>query len=136
MQSKACSSSRLKHVGEAREQIGIMRHDGVDVTFRELLLKYKDETVILHRGDTLVLTLSDIPTAGYCWTVEKFDSEVIELVRTDDSSAATSIGGGRLRKFAFEAKGPGVTVVELKLSRQWEVNQPASKRFRVTVNVT
>ena len=105
------------------------------MTDYELLREHNGQTVELHRGDTLVIRLPDNPTTGFRWAVDSFDSEVMTRLQEEYSSASSAIGGGGLRRFAFQASSTGSSVIALKLWRSWEGEGSVRSRFQVTVKV-
>jgi len=106
------------------------------VAHHELLREQNGETVKLHPGDSLVVSLPDNPTTGFRWTVESFDSGVLEACKEDYSTASTAVGGGGERRFCFRAISTGSTVLTLKLWRSWEGDRSVRARFQATVIVT
>ena len=89
------------------------------------------------RGDTVVVSLDEIPTSGYRWEVAGIDPTVLHL--TDDDyipSGGGGVGGGGQRDFQFEVVGPGQTELRLIRRRSWEAESEAVDGFSARVVAT
>jgi inhibitor of cysteine peptidase len=90
----------------------------------------------LVSGETLTLTLSGNPTAGYVWEVGSCDRRVLrqegEPVFTPDSDR---IGSGEKFVFRFFAQSDGSTRLNLFYRRPWEKNMPPAKTFEIGLTV-
>jgi len=104
----------------------------------ELILTQADKgkSFRVHRDDVVVIYLAENPTTGYQWAIDEMNEEILELEDSDFALASDAgIGGGGEKRLRFKAKSPGTTRLELKLSREWEGDIPASQRYDVTIQV-
>ena len=104
----------------------------------ELILTQADEgkSFKVHRDDVVVICLPENPTTGYQWAIDELNEGILELEESEFNLASDAgIGGGGEKRLRFKAKGPGITHVALKLSREWEGDVPASQRYDVTIQV-
>jgi inhibitor of cysteine peptidase len=87
-------------------------------------------------GKQVRIDLPENPTTGYQWSLSDLKSEVLAL-KSDDYAPAhpSSMGGGGIRQFLFEATSPGKSKLCLKNMRAWEGEDAAVKTFTVTVIV-
>ena len=94
------------------------------------------KSVEVRPGSIITIRLSENPTTGYRWAVDKIDSDVVVLKSSDYSPAPnTGVGGGGERTLTFEATKAGVAAVHLKLWRDWEGDNSITQRFDVTIQV-
>jgi inhibitor of cysteine peptidase len=79
-----------------------------------------ESTVRAHRGDELVIVLSENASTGYVWVVNSIP-EFLQLAG-DESHYAASAAPGQAgeRHFTFLATEAGTGEVTLSLSRPWE----------------
>jgi len=91
--------------------------------------------VKLRVGDTVVVSLSESPGAGYRWTVASLDETHIRVVEQSYQSMSTAIGGAGVAVWRLETTRPGRTRVQLKKSRPWESDDTASQHFVVDLDV-
>jgi len=104
----------------------------------DCILTEKDDgkEVEVPVGRQVRIDLPENPTTGYRWSLSDFKSEVLAL-KSDDYAPghSSSVGGGGIRQFLFEATSPGKSKLCLKNTRAWEGEEAAVKTFTVTVNV-
>lgn len=87
-------------------------------------------------GTQVRIDLPENPTTGYRWSLSDFKSEALAL-KSDDYAPnhPSSMGGGGIRQFLFEARSPGKSKLCLKNMRAWEGEEAAVKTFTVTIVV-
>ncbi|MEY2490378.1 MAG: inhibitor of cysteine peptidase [Verrucomicrobiota bacterium] len=87
-------------------------------------------------GKQVRIDLPENPTTGYQWSLSDLKSGVLAL-KSDDYAPnhPSSMGGGGIRQFLFEAASPGESKLCLKNMRAWEGEEAAVKTFTVTVIV-
>lgn len=96
----------------------------------------KGQTIIVHPGDQIIISLGGTPTAGYLWAVDAMDSAVLSSPTTDFSSPTyPTIGSGGKQNLKFEAKGLGTTHLRLKHWREWLGDSSVTDRYDVTIHV-
>jgi inhibitor of cysteine peptidase len=87
-------------------------------------------------GDSILVQLAELPTAGYAWA-DRSAGDVIALETSDYAPAAAgAVGGAGVRTFRFGVRKPGTATLSLKLGRKWEPEASASDAFSVTVRAT
>jgi inhibitor of cysteine peptidase len=91
-------------------------------------------SVVAAPGDIVVVRLDEMPTSGYRWAVDSFDSGVMEAAGDDFTPAADSaLGGGGTREFRFRVVGPGEGGLKLTRRRAWETDSPDAESFEATI---
>ena len=76
------------------------------------------ETIALHKGDEILLSLPENPTTGYRWT---FAADGMDIVGDDYAAdPRSSVGGGGARTLRLVAARAGDAVVRATLQRSWE----------------
>jgi inhibitor of cysteine peptidase len=94
------------------------------------------KTIEVPLNSEVIIQLKENPTTGYKWSSPRFDGKLL-LLKTNEFRAGEKklIGGAGIRHFAFEAKGPGKTVVEMEYMRPWEAAATAAATFRVSIEI-
>ena len=85
-------------------------------------------------GDTVAVRLTESPTSGYRWSVERIDERV--LVAAGDEftpEAGAGLGGGGTRILRFTVVGGGRGELALRRSRSWEGDASVVERFNATI---
>jgi inhibitor of cysteine peptidase len=87
-------------------------------------------------GTRVRIHLPENPTTGYQWSLRDFENKTLALKSDDyDPDHASSVGGGGIRQFLFEATSPGKSKICLKKMRVWEGEEAAVETFTVSVIV-
>jgi inhibitor of cysteine peptidase len=93
-------------------------------------------TVVLEKGQTMVLKLGSNPTTGYNWEITELDTTVLQQVgEVDYRSDSMLIGSGGINTWTFEAVGSGVTQLQLVNHRSWEKDTPPLDTFDLEIVV-
>lgn len=88
-------------------------------------------------GSLVVIALSENPTTGFRWTIDRLDHAVLSQRSSSfEHSPGQRIGAGGTRRLAFETTCPGETTLALKLCREWEGDSSVIGRFTVTLQVS
>jgi len=94
------------------------------------------KTVILNKGETLVVKLDGNPTTGYGWQLADFDQSVLKSAGDPDyKSDSNLIGSGGMYTYKFTAQDSGEVVLKFSYLRSWETDTSPYKTFTVTVDV-
>ena len=101
-----------------------------------LTLADSGHAVDVRVGDRLALHLEENPAAGYRWTMNPLDQEVLALERVEYQPAlGAGMGGGGQRAWTFLARKPGMATLQLALQRPWEGEASIIRRFTATLRV-
>lgn len=88
------------------------------------------KTISAQIGAQVTISLSENPTTGYRWAVDKVDAQYIELKSSDYVlPSSTGVGGGGTRHLTFALKKNGTAQLKLKLWRDWEGDASVTERF-------
>lgn len=93
------------------------------------------ETVNTPVKGMVRIVLPENATTGYRWTVDRFDSELIEAVATQPHYGATAVGSGGQVEFVFQARKAGLGTICLKQWRHWEGDRSIMERFCVHLRI-
>jgi inhibitor of cysteine peptidase len=93
------------------------------------------KTVELHAGDTLVVRLSENPTAGYRWSFDSLDTQMASAEEDEYVRKSDAVGSGGEAQWTVKAKKPGTTEVKLKLWRHFEGDRSVQKRFSFIMTI-
>ncbi len=94
------------------------------------------ETVGVHRGVTIEVTLPSNPSTGYSWRLVAGDGRVVHLVSHRYEPPAKAIpGAGGREVWRFVARLRGSVTLVLGYLRPWQPKHVV-QRFRVTLRVT
>lgn len=89
----------------------------------------------LTPGDTVKVSLDQIASTGYRWSLEP-DHDSILALQDEATRSSSSIGSKGTVDWVFRAEKPGTTELQLKLWREWEGDKSVIERFKTTVNVS
>ena len=96
----------------------------------------KGKSITVHIGDEIIINLTENPTTGYRWAIDKIDATVLLAQNpTFSSTPGGAIGSGGTRTFTFIAKQPGTVYLQLKLWREWQGDSSIIERYDVTIQV-
>ncbi len=104
----------------------------------EIVIVQADQgkTVETRQDDLIVIRIEENPTTGYRWEIGMVDQQIVEILDSDYLIASGGgIGSGGTRIFRFRAKSPGISPVQLRLRRSWEVEDALLKSFSVSIQV-
>lgn len=89
----------------------------------------------LRPDDTIRISLQENAAAGYRWSIDRFDQDLIEALATEPRYASKAVGSGGEVTFSFKARKAGTGEIALKYWRDWEGESSVSKRYQITLNV-
>src|SRR5262245_36168518 len=90
------------------------------------------KTVTAHPGDEVVMSLSENPSTGYTWDIEKNDDALLPLAKSEFNGPAFGPpGSGGTRTLTFNAKQPGTVDLQLRCWRSWEGDKSIVGRYNV-----
>lgn len=88
----------------------------------------------LSPGDTIKVSLDQIASTGYRWSLEP-DNDSILALQDETTRSSPAIGSKGTVDWVFLAEKPGKAELQLKLWREWEGDTSVIERFQTTVNV-
>ncbi|SRR5579871_2228465 len=84
-------------------------------------------------GESFRLQLSENPTTGYRWQLQKNGAPTFHALEDSFEASASAPGGGGIRYWIFVAEQVGAATLSLDLRRSWQP-QPVST-FTIAVRV-
>jgi inhibitor of cysteine peptidase len=100
------------------------------------------QLIELNRGQLLSISLTENPTTGYRWEVDKPNAacrDGNEILIFESSSFATTLNAGMGREgertFIFKAVNVGKIQLQMKLWQSWEGSNPVIEHYSLTVRV-
>jgi inhibitor of cysteine peptidase len=92
------------------------------------------QTRTAAEGDEIVVALDETPTSGYRWSVDSFDSAVLESVDdVYDAPEPGRVGGAGSHRFRFRVIGSGTSPIRLGLARAWDADS-TSETYETTID--
>ncbi len=98
------------------------------------------EGIHLVVGSSTVIAITENPSTGYRWSLNKEASTNLALVAIsdagfDEGTGKPVVGAPGTRRFRIEAQSPGVAVAVFDYIRSWE-HVPASQRHIVDIQIS
>ena len=96
------------------------------------------ETVTLNRGESHIVELRGLGSAGYQWSLQSADPRIVgvEELLYDRESVALPMAGSMDQKFKLTAIASGHTLVRFVQSRRFAQAGPPNASFEVSLAVT
>ena len=93
-------------------------------------------SVVLKKGQQMVLKLASNPTTGFDWEIVGLDPAVLKQVgEVEYKSDSMLIGSGGVDTWTFEAVGSGQMHLQLIYYRSWEKDIPPLDTFDLEIEV-
>jgi inhibitor of cysteine peptidase len=93
------------------------------------------QSVEVHVGEAVTVSLPENATTGYRWAVEEADASVVEVREGQAHYTSGAVGSGGRVEWIFLPKAPGTTLITLKQWRPWEGASSIAERYRFTLRV-
>jgi len=93
------------------------------------------QTIDIHLGQSLVVSLPENATTGYRWAIDHVDTAIVEVREGEPQYGSGAIGSGGRAQWVFAPKAPGTTSIALKRWRHWEGDRSIVERFRIELRV-
>lgn len=97
-----------------------------------------NDILSLPIGASKIISLSENPSTGYRWQLDRTRSSNLAIVRVSDAGYQQSqsglIGAPGTRRWQIEALGLGTARIVFGYSRPWEHEAP-TRSYAVTVNI-
>lgn len=104
----------------------------------EIILTKDDNgsSLMLNKGDTLVIILSENPTTGYTWQVDgNLPSQLKEVSSDQKRTYKGSMGGAGKRILDYSVLEIGDAELRLKYWQPWSGEDSVAERFSVTLKI-
>lgn len=93
------------------------------------------QTVDVHVGQRIDLSLPENASTGYRWMLEHVDAQRVEAREEKPRYPSGALGSGGRAAWVFVPKTPGAALITLKQWRPWEGDASIVARFRVELRV-
>jgi inhibitor of cysteine peptidase len=93
------------------------------------------QVVTVKANDEFSLTLPEVRTAGYGWTLKSNPSSGCTLLEENAEPNPDAVGGAGRHSWRFRATSPGTCDIELRYGRPWESSSEPAKTFQMKVQV-
>lgn len=90
--------------------------------------------ISLAVNDHFEITLSEIRTAGYHWSIAENGEPVLQL-SSESSQNPAAVGGAGVHIWRFCAAAAGTTNLKLEYRRQWENSAEPARTFSLKIHV-
>ncbi|MGD0427647.1 MAG: protease inhibitor I42 family protein [Candidatus Acidiferrales bacterium] len=94
------------------------------------------QQVELQRGQTLRVTLPEVRTAGFRWSLRTSSQHILSPLADDTNAQSAALGGTAQHRWDFRADEPGTTELVFEYDRPWARAATAARTFSVLVRVT
>jgi predicted secreted protein len=88
------------------------------------------------RGQTLRVTLPEVRTAGFRWSLRASDQHVLTPLADDTNAESAALGGAAQHHWDFRAERAGTTELVFEYERPWARAAAAASTIKVSVRVT
>ncbi len=86
-------------------------------------------------GEELEISLSENPTTGYRWEMERPTEPVCIPVSDAFEAGQGAAGRSGTHRWRFKASGKGTAILQFKYRRHWESADQAARTFCVEISV-
>jgi inhibitor of cysteine peptidase len=94
------------------------------------------QQVELQQGQTLRITLPEVRTAGYRWSLRTSSQQILTSLAEDTDAESAKTGGTAQHHWEFRAANPGAADLFFEYDRPWARAAAAARTFSVSVRVT
>jgi predicted secreted protein len=94
------------------------------------------QRIELQQGQTLRVTLPEVRTAGFRWSLRTPSQQVLTPLADDTDAGSATVGGAAQHHWDFRAAEPGATELVFEYDRPWARAAEAARTFSVSVRVT
>jgi predicted secreted protein len=88
------------------------------------------------RGQTLRVSLPEVRTAGFRWSLRTSTQRILTPLGDDLDSVSAATGGAAQHHWDFRAEAAGTTELVFEYDRPWARAAGAARTFTVAVRVT
>ncbi|MGH9500176.1 MAG: protease inhibitor I42 family protein [Terriglobales bacterium] len=94
-----------------------------------------NQAVTVKANGEFSLTLPEVRTAGYRWTLKTGPEPACMLLEEIAEPNPAGVGGAGHHVWRFRGVAPGTCEIELHYARPWESSSGPAKTFRMKVEV-
>jgi inhibitor of cysteine peptidase len=92
--------------------------------------------VFLKVGQTFSVTLPENPTTGYRWIFVQKGGPTCSLVSDSFEPRTQRLGSPGVHEWHFRVDAPGTATVEMRLAREWDPPNSATRSLLLHLHVT
>ncbi len=93
------------------------------------------EQIEVQQGQTLRVTLPEVRTGGFRWTLSDSSQHILAPQADDTDAGSATLGGVAQHHWDFSAETTGVTELVFEYDRPWARAAAAARTFSVSVRV-
>ena len=93
------------------------------------------QQIELLRGQTLRVTLPEVRTAGFRWSLRASAQHILTTLADDTDAEPAALGGAAQHHWDFRAEAVGTTELVFEYDRPWARAAAAARTFTVSVRV-
>jgi len=93
------------------------------------------QQIELLRGQTLRVTLPEVQTAGFRWSLRASDQTILTPLADDTNAESAALGGAAQHHWDFRAERAGTTELVFEYDRPWARAAASARTFTVSVRV-
>jgi predicted secreted protein len=93
------------------------------------------QQIELLRGQTLRVTLPEVRTAGFRWSLRASEQHILTPLADDTDAESAAPGGAAQHHWDFRAERAGTTELDFEYDRPWARAAAAARTFTVSVRV-
>jgi predicted secreted protein len=94
------------------------------------------QQIELRQGQTLRVTLPEVRTAGFRWSLRDSGQRILTPLANDTNAGSAEVGGTAQHHWDFRAAELGTTDLVFEYDRPWARAAAAARTFSVSVRVT
>jgi predicted secreted protein len=97
---------------------------------------HNGQQIELLRGQTLRVTLPEVPTAGFRWGLRTSTQHILTPLADDTNAESAALGGAAQHHWNFRAETAGAAELVFECDRPWARAAAAARTFTVSIRVT
>lgn len=94
-------------------------------------------TLVVRKGDVLMIELSGNPSTGFWWHFVKLDREYLDLIAKETKPLRSDrpLGAPVVGVWYLKARKRGESILEMAYYRPWEGREKATRQFLIFVRI-
>ena len=94
-----------------------------------------EQSATVIAGETIAVILTENPTTGFQWTLERLTGPMTLASSTFDAAPTAKPGAGGRRTFVLRADGRGVAELRVKYARPWQAEDAGGQHRTLHVTI-